>query len=450
MILAFGFLLVFLLGWLLVLFFPVVTRKAEQVGLAFLLGIGGYTTALFYANWLGMKLTRGTTLLLLILLIALCVALIRKTIQTLRWPKPDLRKIKRPPLAEIWLVLVIVFLAAAITAKNLYWPVFANDAHSYDGRAKFMVREGDIHIKLLDRGISGQSNLTYPPDFPLALSLSYFWGATRQSKIVITFYFIALLLIFYSQLVRYVSRLNALVFTFFLTISPEMYCHAALGLTNLPAMAYLATGTLYLFIWKREQNRSYLLLAGTLIGLSCGIRADAIFFALVSLGVAVLWTYLGEKHFRDIAVYALLALVLSVSWQIYLRLNLHLSPGQAFDVSQLGDVKRLKDVLHFAWLVAFPSGYHGWTFYIFAIALLINLLTRAKENLPLLLLIGLYLASIIVIYDAANFDVLENMMMHSFKRMLFYFLPLVLYYASMTRGVEGCFRKIMAFQTSNW
>jgi len=35
----------------------------------------------------------------------------------------------------------------SITAKNLYWPVFANDAHSYDGRAKFMVREGDIHIE---------------------------------------------------------------------------------------------------------------------------------------------------------------------------------------------------------------------------------------------------------------------------------------------------------------
>jgi len=245
MILALGFLLVFLLGFLLVLFFPGITRRAEQVGLALLLGIGGYTTALFYANWLGMKLTRGTTLLLLILLIALCAALRWRVIRTLRWPKPDLREIKRPPSAEIWLVLVIVLLVGAITAKNLYWPVFANDAHSYDGRAKFMVRDGDIHIKLFDR-ISGQSNLAYPPNFPLALSLSYFWGATHQSKIVITFYFMALLLIFYSQLARTVSRLNALIFTLFLTISPEMYCHAALGLTNLPAAAYLAIGTLYL------------------------------------------------------------------------------------------------------------------------------------------------------------------------------------------------------------
>ena len=446
MILIVGFLLVFLLGFLLVLFFPVVTRRTEQVGLALLLGIGGYTTVLFYANWLGMKLTRGTTFLILILLIGLCTALQWKTIRAFGWPKPDLRKIKRPTLAEIALVLVLVFLVGAITAKNLYWPVFANDAHSYDGRAKFMVHEGDIHIKLLDSGISGASNLTYPPNFPLALSLSYFWGATHQSKIVITFYFIALLLVFYSQLARYVSRLNALIFTFLLAICPELYCHAALGLTNLPAAAYLSAGTLYLFIWRKEQNRLYLLLAGALIGLSGGIRADALFFALVSLAVAALWTVSKKKHFKDIAFYALFVLVLSLSWQLYLRVNLHVSSEQAFDVSQLSDMSRLKKMLRFAWLVAFPSGYHGWTFYIFAAALLINLFTRAKELRPLLLLIGLYIASILVIYDAANFDVMRNMMMHSFKRMLFYFLPLVLYYSAMTRGVDACFRKVMAFQ----
>jgi len=272
-----------------------------------------------------------------------------------------------------------------------------------------------------------------------------------------------------------------------------MYCHAALGLTNLPAAAYLATGILYLFIWRREKQRSHLFLAATLIGLSCGIRVDALFFALVSLAWVVLWIVLDQRDFKfatepqrpqrgkkaegrrqkaegrrgfltsgcsvfsgalwqafhPLLIYALLVLTLGVCWQVYLKLSLNLDPSGAFlHLDQLTDMKRLGEILRFAWHVTFSAGFHGWTFYIFLIALVISLFTRGKDNLPLLTIIGLYAVSIILLYHITSFDSLHNMMMYSFKRMLFYFLPLVLYYASTSRTVEGLFKKVEAFQGS--
>jgi hypothetical protein len=71
-------------------------------------------------------------------------------------------------------------------------------------------------------------------------------------KVLTPVMFLCLLIIFYSALRRYFSRLAALGFTFLLSTLPFMIFHAATAYSDFPQMVYYSLGAIYLFLFMKE------------------------------------------------------------------------------------------------------------------------------------------------------------------------------------------------------
>jgi hypothetical protein len=116
-------------------------------------------------------------------------------------------------------------------------------------------------------------------------------------KILAPAMFLCLLVIFYSTLRRYYSRLAALIFTFLLSTLPFLVFHAATAYSDFPQMVYYSLAAIYLFLFMKENDHgrsgaavSFLTVSALLLGASVWVKRGG--FALAGLNLAVLLVYL--------------------------------------------------------------------------------------------------------------------------------------------------------------
>ncbi len=200
-----------------------------------------------------------------------------------------------PAEIAVLVVVLAVFLSSAWRAS--FYPVSAMDAHAYDGRARWIAAERTLDISVYDiYRITGDGNLTYPPLMPLGLALAR-WTGADQGKPIDAFYFGALLCTVYGVLRRRLPRLGALAAAALTAMIPELWLHASLGLTNLPATAFLtasfltaadALGRLFETGRSEAGRRRDWILPGLLAAFAAGVRPDAIVPAAGAAGVAAL------------------------------------------------------------------------------------------------------------------------------------------------------------------
>ena len=229
-----------------------------------------------------------------------------------------------------WVLAAALALQAWWIAQNiLFHPVAAIDDHSYAGRALYF-----LHDQRLDLGIyhwpsppGTSSNLYYPPLYSLALAIPHALGSW-QPKVVNVFFALAWPLLLYGALREHLPRVPAMLWIFFLALTPEIYSMSSFALLNMPAMVLTTGVALALGRFLEMRSRGELVLAAILGAAAAGIRPDAVVVHATLCGLALLVVFRGAglREWIGIALVGLAPLLTWGTWSVFVRTGIGLAP----------------------------------------------------------------------------------------------------------------------------
>jgi hypothetical protein len=357
----------------------------------------------------------------------------------------------------VFLLLVILTLFYIITSKNLFWPTSEHDSiASFDKLGMVMALEGRVRISLFDYGLQGAGGI-YPPLFHGGIAYLYLFGASSP-KIITTLFYISLTLGFYTLVKKYVSPIMALFFTLLLAIVPELYSHAALLLGNLPTTTNVMIAALTLFVAIDTKQKNYLWLSAIFIAIALWTRNDTIGFGIAAVAI-VFFNFYKEKDWKTIGVYAAVSLSTFILWTLYLKFFIAIPQSSVF-VDYFGfDGQKLETMLlyvitMFTWLQygTMPPGHllYGVSFMLPIIFILLNV-RNIKTDKPyvlvfFLLSFAIYFTIFYLIDESKQGAPISSLMESSFKRGMFCFIPILLFYSATCKTGKWISDKIEAFR----
>ncbi|MFC1511041.1 glycosyltransferase family 39 protein, partial [Candidatus Margulisiibacteriota bacterium] len=288
----------------------------ERLGLSFGLGIGLITIIMFAVNLFNLKLSYSlVNIIIALIAVPALIWSISKRFPFLGLPKIErLRKIEYALLGLISLKIAYVFFEAIIK------PVFNFDAlwrHSLIAKAIFT--DGTFQTPLTLTLLK-----TNPPFTSLAQAWIFFGlGSWNQmlGKIVFPLLFLSLILVFYAGLRRYYSKYHSLIFTFLLSALPFMVFHATSAYADFPQAYFYSIGTLYLFLFIKDEfkNISDLIIASLFLGLNIFVKRHGIYLAgMDGLILLIALSFNKKINLRTKANYVLalvgLILIIAAPW----------------------------------------------------------------------------------------------------------------------------------------
>ncbi len=389
-------------------------------GTAFLTGFSAFTLILYLAALVGAPI--GAPLVLGSAGIVLLAGLARGR------GAPSLPVTPTAPWTPAERVLFGGLLAyfAMVFLNAHFFPVMAMDAHSYDGRARFLVEDGRLDLALYHwpgNPISASTNITYPPLLSLGLAVAYALGAT-MSKTVIAGFAAAWPLLLYGVLRQSLPRFWTLVWVLVLALTPEVFSHASFALLNMPAMALLALEAVALERFLREGGRGWAGLAALAGAAAAGVRPDA----LVIHGVLVVTAGGFCVIRRDLpalirlAAVALAPLLTWGTWTWMLGRILETGSGSPLSGDQAVGPN---PVLRAAGSFLTHWGTFGLTFFLWMASL--PFLARGAQGRYYRVATLGSLVAVVILYsllDVGYGGGAQEFLNSSFKRALFYLVPL--------------------------
>lgn len=461
-----GIILCYLLGLSLLL---AVGRKytlAEAIGYSFLLGMGLETFFLFFLDIIGIQYSQGVLIALnVFFIVAICGANYKNLI-TLKddYKQPDL-SLKNINFVAVFLFCLIAYLFYAITVKNLFWPPTEHDTiGSFDKLGRIMATEGKLKISLFQYNLEGAGGL-YPPMYHGSFAYVYIFGA-EMPKIITTLFFVSLLTTFYSAVKNFVGSTGAMLATFILMLTPELFSHAALSLGNLPTTACISAGALATITWLHKRDTKYFWLGAMGMALVIWMRSDTIVFiaaALLLVGI----DFLKTKDWKKTIIYGAIALAPFIMWNLYLKLKIGAAQAGKFDLGIGYNSERMNVVSAYVKSFLF-GGQHGavdggqlfgLVFVLFFILILLNLAfiykAGAKEVLTgsmnallfFFVSFALYFAVFYFINEKVQNAPISSLMESSFKRGMFFFVPLAVFYIAASPASAWAFGKLENFRS---
>ncbi|MFN8322826.1 MAG: hypothetical protein U0T74_09230 [Chitinophagales bacterium] len=464
-----GILLCYLLGLSVLL---TISRKytlPELIGYSFLIGIGIETFFLFFLDVLNIPYSQDLIIGVNILSITALNGLNYKNLLQLKseFKLPE-TKLQQINFAALFVFCFIAYLFYAITVKNLFWPPTEHDTiGSFDKLGRLMALEGKLKISLFQYNLEGAGGV-YPPLFHGSFAYVYIFGA-ETPKIITTLFFLSLLTTFYSLVRYYTDATVSMLFTFILMITPELFSHAALSLGNLPTTAYVGAGALATIIWIDKRDEKFFWLGAVLMAFVIWIRSDTVVFtaaALLIIGI----DFLKTKDWKKTLVYGAIAVAPFIVWALYLKLKIA-TPSTAgkFDLGMGYNAERMDVVGGYtkAFLFGGQKGaidggqLYGIAFILFFITLLVNLLfiykdgvkEVLKDKMNVLIFFFVSFSMYFLLFYFINVAVqrapIASLMESSFKRGLFCFIPVALFYVSTSKASSWLFERVEKFRTAS-
>ncbi|MBA7662479.1 hypothetical protein ES703_70508 [subsurface metagenome] len=440
----------------------------ERISIAYGLGFGLLTLAMFFLDVAGIKFSLINTVILIsaLMILSLTYLLLRHKISYPSLRKLNVfKKIKQTisslSIFEGIIIGLLIFFLLSNIAISVYWPVWEADAMGmFDFRARvFAETESISEAARTITVISPGYFLAYPPLASLASTWLYLCGWATP-KVFYPLLLISLAIICYYSLRDYSLRYHALLFTLIIVIHPAIYFHATASYINFPFAFYFAVGIMYLYRWMSTQKRGFLSLAGIFFALFAWTRRESLLFFLGSLAVLIIFAISQRRFFAPI-LFALLYFSVEPLWNIYLSAkpfwiiylkNFLYSQFSLIDtvvasssfipeVSRVpGMFNRFFDFAHWRtaliWLRLWIISPHRETFYsLFLITLLC--IDRIRKHLFLFLLVYLNL----VLFTLAGYMVLMNRVLmnrelwkgttSSAKRLFMIFPPIMWYFMAL-------------------
>ncbi len=463
--LTLGIILCYLSGGAVLL---AISRKysfAEFLGYSFLAGIGFETFFLFLLDVVNVQYSQNILIGINILFIVTVCGVNFKNLMKLKdgWKLPSF-SLQQINLAALLIFFIGAYLLYAITVKNLFWPPTEHDTiSSFDKLGRIMALEGKLKISLFDYHLEGAGGV-YPPLFHGSFAYVYIFGA-ETSKITTTLFFVSLLSSFYGALRNYTDSTVASFLTFLLMITPELFSHAALSLGNMPTTAYVSAGGLATITWLEKREDKYFWLGAMFMALVVWIRSDTIVFTAAALFIVGL-DFLKTKDWRRTLIYGAVSVAPFVIWAVYLKLKIGTSTSGKFDFGMGYNTERFD--LVWGYMKAFLFGgqkgaidggqLYGIVFILFFLVLLINVVLIYKNgikaflndnrNALLFLFVSFFFYSLLFYFIDVKIQraPIASLMESSFKRGMFCFIPIVLFYVANSHASTWLFCKIENFR----
>ncbi len=392
-----------------------------RLALAYSLGFGFLTLAMFFLNVIGLRFSLlNTTILVSAIIGILLVFRGKRSWLKFHWALKvnPLVRIKQSLISlsafEKVLVGLLVFFLFSHLVITVYWPVFRSDSLTlYDLRAKLLFSEQSF-IGAAARFDNQLVNMNWTrPVFAHApmTSLAHTWlylCGWASPKIFYALLFLSLAILFHYFLSGYVPRYHALLFTLVMITVPFSYVYGTASYPHFAFTFYFSVGTFFLYRWIRLQKIGLLLLAGIFLGLSAWVRQlTGIFF----IGYLVIALYFGFSRRRFFAPFLFAACYFAIAslWNIYSKNVLHFTGGIVPPISEglsyLLTIRRFlliwkwKNVVDWLWNVALTGFQVVHYLLLLTIILYINRVWKHRflfliilSNL-LLFLLGVYIAS---------------------------------------------------------
>lgn len=444
-----GILFLFLTGFLLIKRISVKFTLTECVGFAFPVGLGLITFFMILEDWIGIRLTPtanlATTILLLITSIAISIPQRHALLESFK-PQWDFKWIN---LVWILLLILIAYAEYSNFVKTLYFPTYDRDSmagfdtigyvaaqeHTYKGMSIF---DGNYIPQIHAAG----SYITYMPMVQLAYAYVYSLGA-ETSKAIPALVYLSFLFGFYGLTKRATCRTAAILATFGMMMSPEMFSFSSLSNTNVIHACAASAGILYVCLWFKNSEHRDLLLGCVLLALNCWIRTEGIVFVLAAL-LLVLIRECKEKQFRQLLLPAA-AVLPTVLFAVYAATN-GLTAESIIITHPFWDPVKMKAVAGGAVFLLCISHYYGYTFLFLVITALANLKYAIKEldglHVLLIILVTTVLYFLILYHIHYIWDSLDNVINYSAKRFLFCMVPIAWFYIVTNKMVRTLLEKL--------
>jgi len=176
-----------------------------------------------------------------------------------------------------------------------------------------------------------------------------------------------------------------------------------------------------------------------------------------------------SKDFKRFIIYSLFAVLPFVGWLLYVKLKIQLPQSSRFDFGIGYSAYRLTVMFNYikAYLFAVPyNEVHGGqlfgiVFVSFFVALLINAGLAFKKGVKpvfgnqglilifLLVSFSIYCMEFYLINEKVQAATIASLMASSFKRGMFYFIPVVVFYTATCYSSSVLFDKLEKFRTAS-
>jgi hypothetical protein len=187
-------------------------------------------------------------------------------------------------------------------------------------------------------------------------------------------------------------------------------------------------------------------------------RNDTLGFAFFAVLLLACFLY-KEKRWKEVGIYAAIVWSPLIIWNLYLALKIKMSAGARFQLSHLFDFQKLKEMILF--VVSYLSWYSPFGnnsgLELYGLAFLVPLIfavfnyKKFKQDQPFIVFyilgsFAVYFLLFLLLDEKTQNASITNLMDSSFKRGLFCFMPLFIYYAANTSFSKKLFEKIEDFR----
>jgi 4-amino-4-deoxy-L-arabinose transferase-like glycosyltransferase len=253
---------------------------------------------------------------------------------------------------------------------------------------------------------------------------------------IYTLIYASFIVAFYFSLKRITNNRIALIFTFIIAFTFEIFDHSLLSYTNLPYSAFLLLGYLYFINYVKDTKLSSLILASLLIGLSGWIRSSDPFWIPALL--LMIYESIKNKKFNHLAMFIAIILTIRLPWNYFVS---EISKGYSvtssnnfnliFTTSISKYIDRLFLVIPYVWINVIKPQLSVYLMFVLTLLMYIPKPSRVLTITRLLILInlcviigGVYFYSIV--YE--KWQVIGN----SVTRMSIFMTPLILIAVAIT------------------
>lgn len=424
----------------------------EKIGFSFPVGMAIQTVAMLLLDFVGISLTATSLLLEGGLILGLINFWIYRCQgkSGFRFHKPTLSHIN---LIWLFFILFIAYIEYMNFVKCIYTPPFDRDSlagfetigyiiaqeHTFKGLSLF---QGD-YIQDIH---SPASYITYAPMVQLCYAYVYILGA-ETSKIINALFFLFFLIAFYGSVQRVAGRTGAAIATFFVLLTPELLAFSSLSMTNVIHAVFASLGIIYLTVWFRDRKQKDLYLSMILLAINNWCRTEGIVF----IGAALLMLFIDaiqKKQFKTLFISGTISISLILFWTLFCKINGLYAESIAI-THPFWDGEKLNLIWNYMLQHYQDAGRFGVSFIVFLWAIILNIwwIIKYKDNIYLLSMIFVaMLFYIIILYQIDyKWDAIQNVMMHSAKRFMFCFIPLLWYYVITNRSSIYVLNKIENF-----
>jgi len=222
-------------------------------------------------------------------------------------------------------LLLIGLLLAVTIISGLYWPVSSWDSLTlYDFRGR-IIAQGFSLSDLFKQTFKDWDFYSYYFSYPLFTSMLHsisYMTSGPSPQVFYSLYYVSLVVIFYSTLLRFSDRKTTAFLTLMLALSPVIFSHTTIAYPNLPYATYFVSGFFIFYRYTKEGRPGGLLILSLLMNVfAYAVRPTEPFFMAFALVYVI--DMLVNRNVRIKVAYLFLFFVslyvLNKSWSLYFQ-----------------------------------------------------------------------------------------------------------------------------------